>query len=84
MGISAIGKHENFKAYQEKCGGYPLYSKSKKRLSGVPIHHKENKELVYSLEDVLSKIKAGTHHMRLIGQDSKAKNVFSPQSISIN
>tara|TARA_B100001063_G_C16610670_1_gene475571 strand:+ start:84 stop:335 length:252 start_codon:yes stop_codon:yes gene_type:complete len=81
MNITAQGKYEIFSLYQEKTGGYPLYSKLAKQKTGLPIHHKENKELFYSLDDVIHKLKAKTHHIRLKGKDSGKQNVFSPTSI---
>lgn len=82
MNISAQGKYENFGLYQEKTGGYPLYSKLSKQKTGLPIHHKENKELFYSLDDAIKKLKARTHHIRLKGKESGTQNVFSPTSIT--
>ena len=82
MKIEAQGKFERVTLYREKNGGYPLYSKLKKQRTGYPIHHKENKELFYSLEDVAQKLKANTHHIRLKGRQSGKQNVFCPASIT--
>lgn len=79
----AQGKRDIFVPYRDRSGLFVLYSKNKSRRTGDPIHHASNKERVVSLEEAKRRVRQGTHHIRLIGRDSRQRNVFAPGKVKV-
>ena len=64
-------------------GMYVLHSEELARRTGRPLHHKENRVLVSTLDQAAELLEAGRHHIRVFNDEYHQWNLRAPWEVRI-